>query len=346
MPAKTPPNRPLGCIIRIEGQRNRLADRRAFLFVRGYSRMLSRNATIRLFRLAGVEVFLHWSWFLVAVYEIQGRSNSYSSLTWNVLEYLGLFLIVLTHEYGHALACRQVGGRADRITLWPLGGVAFVDPPPRAGATLWSIAAGPLVNVVLFPTFMAVAYVCRHIGWNTAFPNAYGLLRSLFYVNFGLLVFNLLPIYPLDGGQILRSVLWFVFGRARSLMIAAVFGFIGVLGLGALAFYRQSIWIGLIAVFAATNCWNGVKQARILSQIAKLPRHANYACPSCKSAPPVGEFWKCNHCSNTFDTFANAAKCPICNTAFPTTVCFDCHKSSSITEWAIAGSARAATITR
>ena len=79
------------------------------------------------------------------------RARQYSSLFWNALEYLALFAIVLLHEFGHALACRQVGGRAEQIVLWPLGGVAYVDPPQRPGATLWSIAAGPLVNVVLAP---------------------------------------------------------------------------------------------------------------------------------------------------------------------------------------------------
>src|SRR5436190_20467024 len=106
-----------------------------------------RNGSVRLFRFAGIDLFLHWSWFLVAAYEINGRSRTYSSLTWNVLEYVALFLIMMLHEFGHALACRQVGGNANRIVLWPLGGVAYVDPPPRPGATLWSIAAGPLVNV-------------------------------------------------------------------------------------------------------------------------------------------------------------------------------------------------------
>jgi Zn-dependent protease len=57
----------------------------------------------------------------------------------------------LFHEFGHALACRQVGGQADLIVLWPLGGVAYVSPPPRPGALLWRIAAGPLVNVLLVP---------------------------------------------------------------------------------------------------------------------------------------------------------------------------------------------------
>ncbi len=109
----------------------------------------ARQGSIHLFRFSRIDVFLHWSWFLVAAYEISNRKGNYSSVTWNVLEYLALFLIVTLHEFGHALACRQVGGTADTIVLWPLGGVAYVNPPPRPGATLWSIAAGPLVNVAL-----------------------------------------------------------------------------------------------------------------------------------------------------------------------------------------------------
>src|SRR3990172_1605737 len=131
------------------------------------------QGTIHLFRFAGVDLFLHWSWFLVAVYEISGRSQSYPSVMWNVLEYLALFSIVMLHEYGHALACRSVGGKADRIVLWPLGGVAYVDPPPRPGATLWSIAAGPLVNVALLVLLSLVGILNRQMGWNAAMPNAH-----------------------------------------------------------------------------------------------------------------------------------------------------------------------------
>src|SRR5207253_3596718 len=171
-----------------------------------------------LFRFAGVDLFLHWSWFLVAAFEISGRSKTYSSLTWNVLEYLALFFIVMLHEYGHALACRQVGGRANQIVLWPLGGVAYVDPPPRPGATLWAIAAGPLVNVVLLPILTLLGLWSRSSGMALAMPNAHALLPAVWVINLGLLIFNMLPIYPLDGGQILRSLLWFVVGRARSLM--------------------------------------------------------------------------------------------------------------------------------
>src|SRR3984893_12819372 len=131
-----------------------------------------RQGSVRLFRLAGVDVFLHWSWFLVAACEISGRAGTYSSISWNVLEYLALFLIVMLHEYGHALACRQVGGTANQIMLWPMGGVAYVDPPPRPGATLWSIAAGPLVNVALIPILSVLIALDRSLGWAQTMPNA------------------------------------------------------------------------------------------------------------------------------------------------------------------------------
>src|SRR5579859_1615597 len=168
----------------------------------------ARQGSIHLFRFSGIDVFLHWSWFLVAAYEIQTRKGAYSSVTWNVLEYLSLFLIVMIHEFGHALACRQVGGKANQIILWPLGGVAYVAPPPRPGATLWSIAAGPLVNVILAPV-LTFLLVLGGSTWGDEMPNAYGLLRAICFINYGLLVFNLLPIYPLDGGQILRALLWY-----------------------------------------------------------------------------------------------------------------------------------------
>src|SRR5213079_583673 len=127
--------------------------------------------SFRLAQVAGIDLYFHWSWFLFAGYEISRRRSSYSSLTWNIAEYLGLFLIVLLHEFGHALACRQVGGTADRIVLWPLGGVAYVSPPQRPGATLWSIAAGPLVNVALIPVLLAVNSFARTSGWAVSMPN-------------------------------------------------------------------------------------------------------------------------------------------------------------------------------
>lgn len=291
------------------------------------------QGTIRLFRLAGINVFLHWSWFLVAVYEIQSRKGQYSSVAWNILEYLALFLIVTMHEFGHALACRQVGGTANQIVLWPLGGVAYVNPPPRPGATLWSIAAGPLVNVALFPALWELAHLSRILGWGQNSPDLNGLLRAVFYINLGLLVFNILPIYPLDGGQILRSLLWFVLGRARSLMVATVLGFIGAAGFIALAFWAGSIWYGAIAAFMLMNCWSGWKQARALLRMAKLPRRDGFVCPSCKAAPPIGDLWKCGRCGQAFDTFQTQGVCPNCAAQFSATRCLDCGVAHPIGEW-------------
>src|SRR3954469_18155780 len=109
------------------------------------------GGTIRLFKFRGIQVYLHFSWFLIAAYQLTQLKAMYRSPIWAVAEYLSLFAIVLLHEFGHALACRQTGGEANQIVLWPLGGIAFVNPPRRPGAMLWSIAAGPLVNVLLFP---------------------------------------------------------------------------------------------------------------------------------------------------------------------------------------------------
>jgi Zn-dependent protease len=294
-----------------------------------------RSGSFHLFRLAGVDVFLHWSWFVVAAIELQTRQGRYSSLAWSALEYLALFLIVLTHEFGHAMACKQVGGTANRIVLWPLGGVAFVNPPQRPGATLWSIAAGPLVNVVLLPVLIAAYVLFRTFGLAQTMPDAYHLVRTIMWINVSLLVFNMLPIYPLDGGQILRSLLWFVMGRARSLMVATILGFVGVVGFFGLAVVRQSVWIGAVAVFMLLNCWGGLQHARGLLRLAKLPRRPGYACPSCRTAPPVGAYWSCGRCQLPFDTFETRGVCPHCQAQFDRTMCLDCQEQRPLNDWVV-----------
>jgi len=295
-----------------------------------------RRGSIHLFRFSGIDVFLHWSWFLLAAYEIEIRNHSYSTIAWNVVEFLGVFAIVLLHEFGHSLACRQVGGRADHIVLWPLGGVAYVDPPPRAGATLWSIAAGPLVNVALAP-ILGFGVVLTH----AQFFDYAGSLNfgspapSLFWLNISLLAFNILPIYPLDGGQILRSMLWFVLGRARSLMVATVLGMVGILGFIVFAITHKSWWMGALAFFMLMNCWGGLQHARELLRFAKLPRREGFACPNCKSSPPTGAYWRCANCRQAFDTFATGAVCPYCSTRFAVTRCLECGELHPYEAWTV-----------
>jgi len=291
------------------------------------------KGSFRIFTLAGIAVYVHWSWFLVAVLAIQYRTREYSAMQWNLLEYLSLFLLVLMHEFGHQLACRQVGGKTHDIVLWPLGGVAYVSPPQRPGAQLWSIAAGPLVNVILLPVLFGLVWLNSRLGWADAHPDAHVLLQTVLLINIALLIFNLLPVYPLDGGQILRSLLWFVFGRANSLLIASIVGFVGVAGLVGLAIWLQSIWTGVIAVFVLMNCWRGLVQARVLARVAKLPRREGFACPSCRTAPPLGEFWRCGNCGKGFDTFLTGSICPHCGAQYSTTQCLDCGTSRPLSEW-------------
>ena len=173
--------------------------------------MLEANAgSFRLFRLFGIDVWLHWSWFIVAYLQFQLGGDRFNNSLWHVATYLSLFGIVLLHEFGHSLACKSVGGHADRIILWPLGGVAFVRPPPRPGAVLWSIAAGPLVNLLLAPVTLSLLLLVLSLNLDND-PRTWSDIEryavAVTSINIMLFIFNMLPIYPLDGGQIAREVL-------------------------------------------------------------------------------------------------------------------------------------------
>jgi len=226
-----------------------------------------RGGTIRLFRFAGIDVFLHFTWFIIAAFFISGYIRKYESPIWGVLEYVALFLIVLIHEFGHALACRQVGGIANQIVLWPLGGIAFVNPPRRAGAYLWSIAAGPLVNVLLLPVlwFASTAAQASMPGSDVAI-----FFRHLNVLNEILLIFNLLPVFPLDGGQIVRGLLWFPFGEFRSLQIASVIGLVGGAILGIVGLMAGSVWWAILAFFLLSRAWYGWQQSKAMIAMSKM----------------------------------------------------------------------------
>lgn len=297
--------------------------------------MATKNGAFHLFTFSGISVFVHWSWFIAAVFLMQHPVGKYlnDAYLWSVIEYIGLFGMVLLHEFGHALACKQVGGQAYEIVLWPLGGIAFVSPPQRPGATLWSIAAGPLVNVALVPVLLVLAWAMGTFGWGQTFPNACELLRAITLINYALLIFNLLPVYPLDGGQILRALLWFVLGRARSLLVASIIGFVGVVGLIVLAVLVSDLWLGLIAGFVLLNCWQGLRQALAMARVDDAPSRVGFACPSCHTTPRVGTFWGCSYCHTSFDTFATRAQCPKCGATFSSTRCTTCGVSYPLQDW-------------
>jgi len=114
-----------------------------------------------------------------------------------------------------------------------------------------------------------------------------------------------------------------------------VIGFVGIAGLLVLAVWGRSVWTGAVCVFLLINCWNGLQRARALMQLARLPRREGFACPSCRTAPPIGDFWQCGNCPQSFDTFATGGMCPHCGAQYPTTTCMDCRELHPISEWVV-----------
>ncbi len=209
-----------------------------------------------LFRFFDIRVYLHWSWFIMAAVLVELRTKQ-MGMIWQqaLLEVLALFGIVLLHEFGHALACKSVGGEAKTIVLWPLGGVAFVKPPQRPWPVLWSLVAGPLVNVVLVP----VTYVLMA-------STDHELARAMFLINFVLLIFNMLPFYPLDGGQILQTILWMMMNRWRAMQAASAIGVAGAIALAVLGFNFGQYFLIFMAFFVGSQAMEGFRVARELAE--------------------------------------------------------------------------------
>ena len=149
-------------------------------------------------------------------------------------------------------------------------------------------------------------------------PDAYQFLPMVLFIDVGLLVFNILPIYPLDGGQILRSLLWFFMGRARSLEVATIVGFVGAAGLVCLALWMRSTWSLLIAAYMLMSCWGGLKSARAMILLEKLPRREGFACPSCGAHPHVGPSGNAPNASRISTQFEPGLFARIAELSFPT----------------------------
>jgi Zn-dependent protease len=174
------------------------------------------NGNLTLGRLGGVQIRINWSWFIVfalivwslaaTVFPSQNPELSDDvHLAMGVVAALLFFASVLLHELGHAWQARREGIEIDGITLWLFGGVAeFKGSFPNPGAEFRIAIAGPLVTLGLGVGFLLLALA--------SLPSAVdGVAAWLGYINLLLLVFNLIPALPLDGGRVLRAALW----RAR-----------------------------------------------------------------------------------------------------------------------------------
>ncbi|MEQ8770513.1 MAG: hypothetical protein RIB60_08395 [Phycisphaerales bacterium] len=191
-----------------------------------------------------------------------------------------LFGLVLLHEYGHCIAARRVGGEADDIMLWPLGGLASCRVPENWRANLITTLGGPAVNAILFvPLGAAVWLVTR--DWSAVIFNPFqpgvalgGLphwslatwLWSAYYINAVLLAFNmLLPMYPMDAGRVVHALLWRKTGHDRAMFTVTTIGLVTAGLLGFLAFATNEITLVLIGIFGGLTCFAERKRLKLLA---------------------------------------------------------------------------------
>lgn len=288
--------------------------------------------SLLLFRLGGTKVYIHFSWFIAAYFLLKDRPVPYSSIEWDIAEYVAGFGLVLLHEFGHVFACRQTGGVADRVVLWPLGGLAFVAPPPRPSAELWTTAAGPLVNLLFLPVLIPLAFFLAPETEAEAPTDLARFVGALAWFNVVILVFNLLPIFPLDGGRLLQAVLWRWMSRPTALAIAAGIGIIGAAGFGLLAIAGEAWWLAFVSAFLLVGALGGIAQAKRLAQMQRVERRTAWVCPNCGNSPPVGAFWRCGHCAASFDLFAPSS-CPKSLAHASDVSCPECNRHLTAAEW-------------
>jgi Zn-dependent protease/predicted transcriptional regulator len=226
------------------------------------------RSSIRLGRLFGIEVGLHYSWFLIALLitmslgsEFQATHKDWGSNTiWalSILTSLFFFITLLAHEMSHALVARSRGITTKAITLFALGGVAQIEKEPEDAKTEFLVGAvGPFSSAVIGAISLGIAWA---LGWRMgSAPETplHAMFVWLGYINLSLAAFNLIPGFPLDGGRVLRSILWLSSGNPlRATQQAATVGKVIALLFIAFGIFRffggagfGGLWIAFIGWF-------------------------------------------------------------------------------------------------
>lgn len=196
-------------------------------------------------KVSGIEIRLHWTFVLLPIYIYFSSLASgfgIAGATTSVLLVLAIFGCVLLHELGHAFAARQFGIPTRDITLLPIGGVAALERIPRNPLQeMWIAVAGPLVNVVIAAALLLL------IGFGGIFNG--GFFASLALANIVLVLFNLIPAFPMDGGRILRSSLALFTNWHHATEIAVSVGKILAVGLGFAGLLSGNIMMLFVAMF-------------------------------------------------------------------------------------------------
>jgi Zn-dependent protease/predicted transcriptional regulator len=215
----------------------------------------------RVARIADIDIKIHVTFLLILLLGGMewGADHGVSGFAFGVVLMLALFLCVVLHELGHSLAAKGYGIPVREIVLLPIGGVAMLGRlPDRPRQELWVAAAGPLVNVVIAGVLYVVLGLApglapldgRGLLDGTIPPPSVGLLLQwLLAANVTLVLFNLIPAFPLDGGRMLRAGLAMVTDYARATRTAAAIGQVAAIGLGVLGIMSGNFILALIAVF-------------------------------------------------------------------------------------------------
>lgn len=215
--------------------------------------------SITLGRIAGTAVRVHLTFFLLLafVFASHWRQGGTAAAWDGVIFFSAVFLCVLLHEFGHVAAAARYGIRTPDVTLWPFGGVASLERmPERPSQELVVALAGPAVNIVI--ALLLVLILGANVGGDaldTIEDPGQGLLARLAAVNVALVVFNMIPAFPMDGGRVLRALLAMKLGLPRATEIAAFIGQGIAVALAVIGFFVNPmlILIGAFVFMAAAG---------------------------------------------------------------------------------------------
>jgi len=221
---------------------------------------MGKNSMLKLATIAGIPIKIHWS-FVFTILIIGGiilkhQLNVMTSILLSLFVVI-LFVLVIMHEYGHALMARRFHIRTKDIIITPIGGIARLEGMPQRPIHELLVAfAGPLVNLFLALIFFCVLYAMetedfflREKESIEVLTDPVGFIFLIAMMNTILFVFNLIPAYPMDGGRILRSLLSMKMSKAKATIIAANVGRVMAIGFIVFGAYNRMITLLFIGIF-------------------------------------------------------------------------------------------------